>query len=166
MTKCSAATTKKLNSEMRLTLGSVFWCKQLVHRRDTAKTDPWINLPGFTGDPIRMKQNWQLRSQKQLYQVIQDTQMSFLLLSSGMQITLSIGSPWKEAGAPWPPNGPEMELDQMNIPRHYWIFRNHRGDETSAVSLRAQAPANGVVGKHTFVCPSVRPSIRVLHVAP
>lgn len=36
-----------------------------------------------------MKQNWQLRSQKQLYQVIQNTQMSFLLLSSGMQITLS-----------------------------------------------------------------------------
>lgn len=50
---------------------------------------PWINLPDFAGDPIRMKQNWQLRSQKQLYQVVQGTQMSFLLLSSGMQITLS-----------------------------------------------------------------------------
>lgn len=37
-----------------------------------------------------MKQNWQLRPQKQLYQVIQDTQMSFLLLSSGMQMALSM----------------------------------------------------------------------------
>lgn len=67
----------------------VFCSKQLVNRCNRAKTDPWINRPDFAGDPIRMKQSWQLRSQKQLYQVIRDTQMSFLLLSSGTQITLS-----------------------------------------------------------------------------
>lgn len=68
----------------------VFCSKQLVNRCSGAETEPWNNLPHLAADPIRMKQNWQLRSQRQLYQVIQDTPMSFLLLSSGMQITLSM----------------------------------------------------------------------------
>lgn len=68
----------------------VFCSKQLVNRCSGTKTEPWNNRPDFAADPIRTKQNWQLRSQRQLYQVIQDTPMSFLPLSSGMQIALSM----------------------------------------------------------------------------
>lgn len=140
----------------------VFCSKHLVNRCNTALTEPWINLPDFAGDPIRMKQNWQLRSQKQLYQVIQDTQMSFLLLSSGMQITLSTEAREKKLA----------HRDLLMGLRWNWIrcrpafldtIRYLEITETAAgpVFLRAQGPANGV-GSGTVVSWVSTPVSRLL----
>lgn len=84
------------------------------------QTSEWICqicLKIFAGYPINMKQIWRLRSQKQSYQMYYNSQMLFSPLT------------------PWPPNRLEMELDQMYIPRHYWIFRNHGVDGLVATNV-------------------------------
>lgn len=97
-----------------------------------------ICLKIFAGYPINMKQIWRLRSQKQLYQMFHNSQMlpPPPLPAEFWNANYIVGARlWKEAGTPWPPNRPEMELDQMYIPRHYWIFRNHSVDGLVATNV-------------------------------
>lgn len=94
-----------------------------------------------------MKQSWQLRSQKQLYQVIRDTQMSFLLLSSGTQITLSTEACEKKLahrdllmGLRW--NWIRCKPAFLDTIRYLEITEGLRRQQAQSF-LRAQGPANG-----------------------